>query len=174
MRISVPALLLVMLAAGATPAVAQREHMREHIRNGEILPLDRLLPDIRRSHPGTFYDAEGPVEGPDGDYRYRLKWMTPEGRIIWLDTDARTGRVLGVEGVRRRALEPPAARDYFEDRYGPQHSMEGGPPDSRNEETRPPRDRFDRDRGWRNRDGDWGNNGRHRGWNNNPGHHRGH
>jgi hypothetical protein len=166
MRIGVSALLLVMLAAGATPAEAQRDHMRERIRNGEIRPLDRILPDIRRSHPGTFYDAEGPVEGPDGDYRYRLKWMTPEGRIIWLDTDARTGRVLGVEGVRRRALEPPAARDYFEDRYGP--------PDSRNEETRPPRDRFDRDRGWRNRDGDWGNNGRHRGWNNNPGHHRGH
>ena len=82
MRIGVPALLLVMLAAGATPAIAQRDHMRERIRNGEIRPLDRILPDIRRSHPGTFYDAEGPVEGPDGDYRYRLKWMTPEGKII--------------------------------------------------------------------------------------------
>ncbi|HVP86054.1 MAG TPA: hypothetical protein VMS78_15135 [Rhizomicrobium sp.] len=170
MRISVPALLLVMLAAGATPALAQRDHMREHIRNGEILPLDRLLPDIRRSHPGTFYDAEGPVEGPDGDYRYRLKWMTPEGRIIWLDTDARTGRVLGVEGVRRRALNPPTAREYFDDKYGPQHSMEGGPPDARNQETSPPPNRFDHGRDWRGRDGNWNNRG---GWSN-GGHRRGH
>ncbi|HVZ70532.1 MAG TPA: hypothetical protein VG891_13805 [Rhizomicrobium sp.] len=168
MRMSVPALLLVMLAAGATPAEAQRDGMREHIRNGQIQPLDSLLPDIRRSHPGTFYDAEGPIEGPDGDYRYRLKWMTPEGRIIWLDTDARTGQVLGVEGVRRRALEPPSARQYFEDRYGAQHSMEGGPPDARNQETSPPPGRFDRDRGWRGRD--WDNRG---GWQN-GGHRRGH
>jgi hypothetical protein len=159
-----PALLLVMLAAGASPAAAQRDHVREGIRNGEIRPLDRILPDVRRSHPGTFYDAEGPVEGPDGDYRYRLKWMTPEGRIIWLDTDARTGRVLGVEGVRRRALSPPAARDYFEDRYGPQHSMEGGPPDLRNDETRRPHHRFDRDRGWRGRDGNRDMNRSHHGW----------
>jgi hypothetical protein len=169
MRIGVPALLLVMLAAGATPAAAQRDHMRERIRNGEIRPLDRILPDIRRSHPGTFYDAEGPVEGPNGDYRYRLKWMTPEGRIIWLDTDARTGRVLGVEGVRRRALQPPDPRAYFQDRYGPQHSMEGGPPDLRDGETGGRRNRLDGDRGWRDRDGRNWNNGRGQ-----NGHSRGH
>ena len=161
MRIGVPALLLVMLAAGANPAMAQRDHMRERVRSGEIRPLDRILPDIRRSHPGTFYDAEGPVQGPDGDYRYRLKWMTPEGRIIWLDTDARTGRVLGVEGVRRRAIHPPNPRNYFEDRYGPQHSMEGGPPDVRNGETGGHGNRFDGDHGARDRGrGNW-NNGSH-------------
>jgi hypothetical protein len=173
MRIGVSALLLALLAAGATPAAAQRDHTRDHvrerIRNGEIRPLDRILPGIRRSHPGTFYDAEGPIEGPNGDYRYRLKWMTPEGRIIWLDTDARTGRVLGVEGVRRRALSPPNARDYFENRYGARHSMDGGPLDSRNGETAPP-NRFDSDRGrydhgnWNNRRGDWrGGRSHHRG-----------
>jgi hypothetical protein len=163
MRIGVPALLLVMLAAGATPAWAQRDHVRERIRSGEVLPLDRLLPDIRRSHPGTFYDAEGPVLGPNGDYRYRLKWMTPEGRIIWLDADARTGRVLGVEGVRRRALSPPDPRTYYQDRYGPRHSMDGGPPDLRNGETAPPRNRYDGDRGWHrrgDRGGDWRGSGR--------------
>jgi hypothetical protein len=130
--------------------------VREHIRSGEILPLDRLLPDIRRSHPGTFYDAEGPIPGPNGDYRYRLKWMTPEGRIIWLDADARTGRVLGVEGVRRRALHPPSPRQYFEDRYGARHSMEGGPPDTHSGETSRGRN------GWNHRSG-WRHNGRHRG-----------
>ncbi|HEY4123765.1 MAG TPA: hypothetical protein VGM36_04070 [Rhizomicrobium sp.] len=174
MRIGVPALLLVMLAAGANPAAAQGDRVREHIQKGQVRPLDRILPDIRRSHPGTFYDAEGPVEGPDGEYRYRLKWMTPEGRIIWLDTDARTGRVLGVEGVRRRALQPPDPRNYFEDRYGPRHSMEGGPPDLRNGETGSPRNRFDHDRGWRDRDhGNWNNGSRGNG-RGQYGHDRGH
>jgi hypothetical protein len=60
-----------------------------------VLPLDRILPGVRREYPGEFYDAEGPTPGPDGDEHYRLKWMTPDGRVMWLDTDARTGRVLG-------------------------------------------------------------------------------
>src|ERR1700759_4706430 len=57
--------------------------------------LDRILPGIRERHPGKFYDADGPFMGPDGQYRYRLKWMTPSGRIVWFDADARAGRVLG-------------------------------------------------------------------------------
>lgn len=59
-----------------------------------VQPLDRLLPSIRRAHPGEFYDAEGPTYGPSGDAHYHLKWMTPEGRVIWFDADARNGRVL--------------------------------------------------------------------------------
>lgn len=59
-----------------------------------VQPLDRLLPGIRRAHPGDFYDAEGPTYGPEGDPHYHLKWMTPDGRVIWYDTDARNGRVL--------------------------------------------------------------------------------
>jgi hypothetical protein len=56
-----------------------------------------LLPQIRSHHPGTFYDADGPYPDAYGNPHYRLKWLTPEGRIIWLDTDARTGRVIGVD-----------------------------------------------------------------------------
>ena len=62
-------------------------------------PLDRLLPEIRRTHPGRFYDAEGPHPGVGGQH-YHLKWMTPDGRILWFDADARTGRVLGASPGR--------------------------------------------------------------------------
>ena len=71
----------VLLSAGAASAQ-------------ESPSLDRILPSIRERHPGKFYDAEGPYRGPDGQMRYRLKWMTPDGRIVWFDADARTGRVL--------------------------------------------------------------------------------
>ena len=73
-------------------AQAQAQSRRE--RADGVQPLDRLLPGIRRSHPGEFYDAQGPTYGPNGDAHYNLKWMTPDGRIIWFDADARTGRVL--------------------------------------------------------------------------------
>jgi len=75
-------------------------------------PLDRLLPEIRNRYPGTFYDAEGPYPDESGNAHYRLKWMTPEGRVIWLDTDARTGRVLGVSPNRfeRYAMPPQDER----------------------------------------------------------------
>ena len=76
------------LLASSGGAFAQR-------RGDGVLPLDRILPEVRRSHPGQFYDADGPRPGPDGRAQYRLKWMRPDGRVEWLDADARTGRVLG-------------------------------------------------------------------------------
>jgi hypothetical protein len=79
-----------------------------------VQPLDRLLPGIRRAHPGDFYDAEGPTYGPSGDPHYHLKWMTPDGRVIWYDADARSGRV----------LRSSPGRDSFDDHgrgYGGDH-----------------------------------------------------
>src|SRR3569833_3420715 len=66
----------------------------------QVQPLDRLLPEIRRTHPGQIYDADGPNAEPDGSQHYHLKWMSPDGRIEWLDTDARTGRGLSASPGR--------------------------------------------------------------------------
>jgi hypothetical protein len=77
--------------------------------DGDAPSLDRILPQIRERHPGKFYDAEGPWRGPDGQWRYRLKWMTPDGRIVWFDADARTGRVLGPD------FETRGGRDVQQD-----------------------------------------------------------
>ena len=122
-------IFLVLLGLLAGPAMAQHGAWREGVQ-----PLDRLLPEIRRSHPGKFYDAEGPLRGPDGEIHYRLKWMTPDGRLIWLDTDARTGRVLGV-------VQGHASPDY--DRDGPEPFPGGW--------RREPHDRYggERDQGQR-------------------------
>ena len=98
------AVLLGSLAAGSALAQPPREP--------GVLPLDRILPGIRRDHPGEFYDADGPTPGPDGQEHYHLKWMTPDGRIEWLDTDARTGRVLGA-APGRDAFDGPGPRRFF-------------------------------------------------------------
>lgn len=101
-------MLLALLAAGLSgPAAAQMAP-----RPPGVQPLDRLLPEVRRVVPGQFYDADGPVMGPDGLPHYHLKWMTPDGHIEWLDTDARTGQVLRAF-PGRDAFDAPGARRYF-------------------------------------------------------------
>ena len=100
-------ILLVLLGGFfAGPAMAQPS------REPGVLPLDSILPGIRRSHPGQFYDADGPTQGADGSEHYHLKWMTPDGRIEWLDTDARTGRVLGASPGRDSFDGPPPVHEF--------------------------------------------------------------
>jgi len=106
MRSGIFLMILVLLGALAAPATAQPS------REPGVLPLDRILPEIRRSHPGQFFDADGPTPGPGGSMHYHLKWMTPDGRIEWLDTDARTGRVLGAS-PGRDSFDGPGPGAYF-------------------------------------------------------------
>jgi hypothetical protein len=81
--------------------------------HASVQPLDRILPNIRSARPGRFYDADGPFPDPAGGWHYRIKWLTPEGRVVWLDADARTGRVIGpYRGYARMAL-PPAGLRYY-------------------------------------------------------------
>ena len=110
-RIVLPVLfVLAVFCAAVAPVAAQDEYARAPYGT-EVQPLDRILPTIRSGRPGRFYDAEGPFLDPDGGYHYRVKWLTPDGRLIWLDTDARSGRVLGV--ARRDWRTDPRPRGYF-------------------------------------------------------------
>jgi hypothetical protein len=79
--------VFLLLVALAFPALAQDR------RGGPS--LDRVLPQIARSVPGRFSDAEGPFISADGRATYHIKWMTPDGRIIWFTVDARSGQVMG-------------------------------------------------------------------------------
>ena len=101
------AMLLLGAAASPAPASAQPYRARQGVQNGEVRSLDEIMKGIRRERPGSLADVQGPNLGPAGDPRYRLKWVTPDGRVLWLDTDARTGRVLGVEGDDRGPPPPP-------------------------------------------------------------------
>jgi hypothetical protein len=89
-------LFLAFLAviALAAPAAAQGRRASD-FGYSDVQPLDRILPAIRNGRPGRFYDADGPFADGNGGLHYRIKWLTPDGRVVWLDADARTGRVLG-------------------------------------------------------------------------------
>jgi hypothetical protein len=105
--------IVLTLLAFATPAAAQWRHPPY---GGGVMRLEPILPGIRMTHPGRFYDAEGPFPDGAGGMHYRIKWLTPEGRVIWFDVDARTGRVIGPAGAPAPQAAPfgpgPATRGY--------------------------------------------------------------
>ncbi len=112
----ISSLLLLTLASLAFAANGQV---------GSKPSLDRVLPEIRRHTPGTLYDAEGPFVGSDGLARYRLKWMTPEGRIIWFEVDAQSGRILGM--VTGTLPSPYSKRGQGQEMYPSPYPPVGNP-----------------------------------------------
>ena len=103
MRLAAALLAATALLLSAGPAEAQSRgrghdrhgHHRDQdaafhaMRQGEILPLHAILARVRvpgAQYIGAELDPRGTV--------YRLKFMRG-GEVIWLDVDARSGRVLG-------------------------------------------------------------------------------
>lgn len=88
-------LLAAALGAGllATPALAQRprdqDRAFEATRDGRSMPLPMIERRVMPQMDGADY------LGPEfkGD-TYRLKFMK-DGRVIWVDVDAATGRIKG-------------------------------------------------------------------------------
>ena len=86
-------LLPAALAAGliATPALADpprdAERAFEAARDGRSMPLPRIERRVMPLMPGADY------LGPEfNGNTYRLKFMK-NGRVIWVDVDAATGRI---------------------------------------------------------------------------------
>jgi|SRR5947209_8421450 len=104
--------LAIALLAFEMPAPAQE---RRPVPYGDnVQPLDHILPGIRSNRPGRFFDAEGPYADAVGGWHYRIKWLSPEGRVIWLDADARTGRVIGpYSGFHPGFMMPPSGLRYY-------------------------------------------------------------
>ncbi|HEX3653701.1 MAG TPA: hypothetical protein VHU18_12855 [Rhizomicrobium sp.] len=121
-RLFIGAVAALLLAF--SPAAAQGRIVHPY-GPGAPVPLERILPQIRSAHPGTFSDVDGPFPDPAGRLHYRIKWLTPEGKVIWLDADARTGHVLGVNrGWGGYGHPAPYPRGYF----APFPRIEGPPP----------------------------------------------
>jgi hypothetical protein len=56
--------------------------------------LDGVLPIVKRQVPGSMLDAREPSSvSSKRELRYQIKWLTEDGRVVWLNVDARTGRV---------------------------------------------------------------------------------
>lgn len=95
---------LIPIAAAlvlATPAIAQiprgdwdvsrkgRDEQQGGQQQREV-PLGNILRDIRQQYGGKLLDSER-----NGD-RYRISWVTDDGRKLTIEADASSGRILSV------------------------------------------------------------------------------
>lgn len=81
------------------------DHGREHYdqaaadearRSGEIRPLQEILADVQKSHPG---DVVGVLFGKEnGVWVYEFKVLQADGRYVEVYVDAKTKQVIKIEG----------------------------------------------------------------------------
>ena len=64
-----------------------------------LLPFEAILGNVARAYPGHHIGVEGPYQ-QGGRWIYRIKWLTPDGRVIFVFVDAETGEILGQRGGR--------------------------------------------------------------------------
>ena len=100
MKMLVALTLSAFAALGPVPATAEPDQKRDQqrafdeMRNGRILPLRdieaRVLPSMRGAqYIGFDFDSESGI--------YTLKFLR-NGSVIWVDVDARTGRIVRRSG----------------------------------------------------------------------------
>jgi len=108
-----PAFLLALaLALLAAPVRADGDHDRARaaLQRGEILPLTAILAAAQARVSGRVIGVE--LERDDGRWIYELELVTPRGRLVEMEIDAATGRILELEdGEDEDERGSPSRRD---------------------------------------------------------------
>jgi uncharacterized membrane protein YkoI len=90
-------LALALLLAGAAHG-DDHARARALVASGQALPLAEILARLPADLAGQLLEAE--LEEEHGRPVYELEWLTPDGRVLELEVDARDGRVLAIEPER--------------------------------------------------------------------------
>ncbi len=95
-RLLAPALLALMMAwpAHAGRDIDQDEALRL-VEQGELLPLQQILDDALGRYPGRLLEVD--LEFDEGRYIYEIELVTRDRRVIELEYDGQTGRLLDID-----------------------------------------------------------------------------
>jgi len=91
--------LLIALLSVSLPALADdvdHERAREAVKAGKIEPLSKALGVIEKRFPGNVLEVE--LEEKRAGFKYEIKILSNEGRVVKVDLDAKTLEILDVEG----------------------------------------------------------------------------
>ena len=84
----------VMDAARADDKLDYRE-ARELRQQGKILSLQEILKQVEKDYPGQVIETE--LERENGSYIYELEILTDNDKVIELEVDAASGKILKTE-----------------------------------------------------------------------------
>ena len=92
-----PALALLLplcLGLAALPAKADsdQDRARAALQAGQVLPLRTVLEQLERDHPGQVLEVE--LESEHGRWVYEVKLLQTGGRLLKLEVDAASGKLL--------------------------------------------------------------------------------
>lgn len=93
--------LVLGTACAATFADSDQDRARAAVQSGKVLPLKAVLERLAREHPGQVLEVELEQEG--GRWRYEIRLLQRDGRLVKLELDASSGEVL-----RRKERRGPA------------------------------------------------------------------
>lgn len=97
-RLSLLLLAVTLAVAPVYVALAGKDdhiEARELLRRGEIVPLAQILEVVQKRVPGDVIEVE--LEREDGLWEYKVKVLTPTGRVRKLYLDARNAAVLKIK-----------------------------------------------------------------------------
>ncbi|MFV3076543.1 PepSY domain-containing protein [Niveispirillum fermenti] len=77
---------------------------RAALERGEIMSLRDIMEMAERGYPGRLLEVE--LEIKRGRFVYDIELLSPDGRLIELLYDARTGELLRVKGAGRKDGRP--------------------------------------------------------------------
>lgn len=88
---------VLTLAPAFTVLAGKDDHVeaRELLKRGEIVPLAQILEVVAKRVPGDVIEVE--LEREEGLWEYKVKVLTPTGRVRKLYLDARNGAVLKIK-----------------------------------------------------------------------------
>jgi uncharacterized membrane protein YkoI len=104
-RSAVAALALAALCAGPGAPVAREDdaaRARAGVREGRYVPLSSILDWLEARYHGRPIEIELEDEEDGDPPTYEVEWLTPQGRVVEFEFDARSGELLEREG---RGLE---------------------------------------------------------------------
>jgi uncharacterized membrane protein YkoI len=87
--------MLVALIAGARADDVGPDVAKRLLSEGRIRPLSEIVDGVIAKVPGKMLEVELEIE--DGIYVYDVKVLQPNGRVVEVEADAKTGAVLKVE-----------------------------------------------------------------------------
>ena len=87
-----------LLLSAAAPAVARgdrdHEHLRQAAAEGQVVPLGKLIAEVRARPPYSDMTYLGGPQFDAGRMIYKLKFMDGS-QVVVVYVDARTGRIVG-------------------------------------------------------------------------------